>query len=214
MIEVSKEEFYRLYSGITEIGSGGGGVIFRAYHQRLQKYVVLKKIRSNVQGILDERGETDILKELHHEYLPQVFDFLNVEGDVYTVMDFIEGKSFDQLIKEKIPFTKKQVLKYTRQLCIVMAYLHGQKIPVLHGDIKPANIMLKPDDNICLIDFNIAGYLSEGAMITIGYSVGYASPEQCQAVQSLVNSDFFTRRSVNKDDEKTVLMSQSGEEQE
>ena len=149
--------------------------------------------------------ETDILKNLHHEYLPQVFDFLKIENDVYTVMDFVDGKSFEQLIKEKVLFSNKQILKYTRQLCEVMAYLHKQKPPVLHGDIKPANIMLKPDDNICLIDFNIAGFLSEGTMVTVGYSEGYASPEQCQAVQSLENSAFYTKQSVRTSEEKTIL---------
>ncbi|MEZ3491486.1 MAG: protein kinase [Lachnospiraceae bacterium] len=205
MTGTSREEFKGLYSDITEIGSGGGGVIFKAYHQRLQKYIVLKKMRTQVHGILDERMETDILKNLHHEYLPQVFDFLKIENDVYTVMDFVDGKSFEQLIKEKVLFSNKQILKYTRQLCEVMAYLHKQKPPVLHGDIKPANIMLKPDDNICLIDFNIAGFLSEGTMVTVGYSEGYASPEQCQAVQSLENSAFYTKQSVRTSEEKTIL---------
>lgn len=214
MTGISREEFNGLYSEITEIGSGGGGVIFKAYHQRLQKYVVLKKIRTQVNGILDERVETDILKNLHHEYLPQVFDFLNIENDVYTVMDFVEGKSFNQLIQEKLPFTKEKVLKYTRQLCEVMAYLHKQNPPILHGDIKPANIMLKPDDNICLIDFNISGVLSEGAMVTVGYSAGYASPEQCQAVQSLTNNNFYAKQPVNKDDETTVLSKQHGKADE
>lgn len=205
MTGTSREEFKGLYSDITEIGSGGGGVIFKAYHKRLQKYIVLKKMRTQVHGILDERMETDILKNLHHEYLPQVFDFLKIENDVYTVMDFVDGKSFEQLIKEKVLFSNKQILKYTRQLCEVMAYLHKQKPPVLHGDIKPANIMLKPDDNICLIDFNIAGFLSEGTMVTVGYSEGYASPEQCQAVQSLENSAFYTKQSVRTSEEKTIL---------
>ncbi len=208
MTEISKEEFNGLYSEITKIGSGGGGVIFKAYHLRLQKYVVLKKIRAQVKGILDERVETDILKDLHHEYLPQVYDFMHLENDVYTVMDFVEGKSFDQLIREETLFTKEKVLKYTRQLCEVMAYLHKQNPPVLHGDIKPANIMLKPDDNICLIDFNIAGGLTEGAIVTVGYTAGYASPEQCQAIQPVNKDDVmtvFSQQPSDSDEEVTVL---------
>lgn len=211
MVGIPKDEFNGLYSEITEIGSGGGGVIYKAYHQRLQKYVVLKKMHAWANGILEERMETDILKNLHHEYLPQVIDFLKIKNDVYTVMDFIEGKSFDQLIKEKTVFKKEQVLKYTRQLCEVMAYLHKQKPPVLHGDIKPANIILRPDDSICLIDFNIAGFLTEGAMSTVGYSAGYASPEQCQAVRfsAGIKSDIW--KSVNYGDTATELLESGGE---
>lgn len=181
-------EIQQTYEIIEEIGAGGGGTIYKAYHKRLQKYVVLKKIHSNVKNAINIRMETDILKNLHHYYLPQVFDFLEVDNDIYTVMDFIPGKSFEQLIKEEYKFTKEQILKYTRQLCEAMAYLHGQNPPIIHGDIKPANIMLTPDDNICLIDFNISGFLLEKNMVTIGYSKGYAAPEQYRAVMNLKKS--------------------------
>jgi len=212
------EELKDTYSEIEEIGSGGGGIVFKAYHKGLQKYVVLKKMRSQVKGILNERTETDTLKNLHHTYLPQVYNFFKSGDDAYTVMDFIEGKSFEQLIKEKHKFTKKQVLKYTQQLCEAMAYLHKQTPPVMHGDIKPANIMLKPDDNICLIDFNISGFLSDGDMITVGYSAGYASPEQCQAVQSLKNvtldkQSSVTNKQIGLEEDATLLSENQSEEE-
>ena len=199
MIEGSSEIINEIYGEMTKIGAGGGGVIFKAYHKRLKKDVVLKEMRAQVMSVLDERLETDILKDLHHKYLPQVFDFLTIGDRVYTVMDFIDGSSFEQLIGEGRKFSKKEVLKYTEQLCEVVAYLHKKDPPILHGDIKPANIMLRPDGDICLIDFNIAGFLSDGAMVTVGYSAGYASPEQCHAVQSMQNSSFNIKQPPIKD---------------
>jgi len=206
-------ELKQTYDIVEEIGSGGGGTIYKAYHKRLQKYVVLKKIHSNIKNSVNIRMEADILKNLHHYYLPQVLDFLELNNDVYTVMDFIPGKSFEQLLKEGCKFTPAQVLKYMRQLCEAMAYLHEQNPPIMHGDIKPANIMLTPDDNICLIDFNISGFLFDGNMVTVGYTPGYAAPEQRMAVIDLKNK--IEKQNYEKQeanilyDDKTELLEES-----
>ena len=167
-----------------QIGSGGGGTIYKAYHKRLQKDVVLKKINQSSERNEDEK---EILKNLKHSYLPQVFDFLDVEDGVFTIIDYIPGQSFEKLLKEKGKFGQKKVVKYAMQLCEVVDYLHKQKPPIIHGDIKPANIMLTPEDNICLIDFNISGVLDGKSMETMGYTPGYASPEQMASFQKAVS---------------------------
>lgn len=115
-----------------------------------------------------------------------MFDFVTDTDEcgnenIYTVMDFIPGKSLDEWLKEGRKFTYTQVAKYLKQLCEVVDYLHSQATPIIHGDIKPANIMLTPEDNICLIDFNISGFSDN--MEVIGFTPGYASPEQVQAAQ-------------------------------
>lgn len=91
-------------------------------------------------------------------------------------MSFIPGKSFDELMQEGYHFTQKQIVYWAMQLCSAMNYLHSHNPPIIHGDIKPANIMLTPEGNICLIDFNISFFLNENAVL--GYSEGYTSPEQ------------------------------------
>lgn len=80
------------YEVIREIGSGGGGVVYLANHLRLGKQVILKadkrKITTRPELL---RREVDILKDLSHPHIPQVYDFF-VEGEtVYTVMDYIQG---------------------------------------------------------------------------------------------------------------------------
>ena len=163
-----------VYQIIDEIGKGGVGIIYRAYHLNLQKYVVVKKIKDNYVGILEARGEVDILKSLHHSCLPQVYDFLQVNQEVYTVMDFIDGHDLKYYIDHGYHFEESSLWYWLTQLCDVLDYLH--KHGILHLDIKPANIMLTKEGNIYLIDFNIS--LSEESETLSGISQFYASPEQ------------------------------------
>ena len=167
------------YEILGELGSGGGGTVYLAQHLRLGKKVVLKADKRKLKTpAADLRREVDILKELHNPYIPQVYDFL-AEGDtVYTVMDYIEGESFDKLLKRGAHFTQPQLVQWTIQLLKALAYLHARPPHgILHGDIKPANIMLTPEGDIRLIDFNIALNLGEEGAVAVGRSFGYASPE-------------------------------------
>lgn len=163
------------YEVIKEIGSGGTGVVYLAYHIALQKKVVLKKIKKGVYDPSVVRREADLLKDLHHTYLPAVYDFLVYNGDVYTVIDFIEGYSLDQYIDSGTYIDPENLKRWFTQLCEVLDYLHSHDPKIIHSDIKPANIIITPDNNVCLIDFNIS---LDGVTDAMGYSKFYASPEQ------------------------------------
>lgn len=165
------------YQIIREIGSGGTGVIYLAYHLRLQKYVVVKRIRENFVGTINTRTEVDILKRLHHSYLPQVYDFLQFGMEVYTVMEYIDGYDLQYYQKQGYQFSEEQFILWLRQLCEVLEYLHGQNPAILHSDIKPANIMITPEGNVCLIDFNIS-LEEDGSEELQGLSPWFAAPEQ------------------------------------
>ncbi len=175
------------YDIAGQIGEGGGGSIYKAYHKRLQKEVIIKKMHMKSGNEMKNRQEADILKNLRHSYLPQVLDFIEAGNEVYTVIDFIPGESLQQLLDRNVRFSQEKIIKYARQLCEALEYLHGQTIPILHGDIKPANIMLTPSDDICLIDFNISGFFEQNEVMAIGYSKGYAAPEQKALVLEIQN---------------------------
>jgi serine/threonine protein kinase len=168
------------YEILEKLGEGSGGIVYKAYHRRLQKEVVLKRIKSGYLSAMNRRQETDILKNLKHSYLPQVLDFLELEDGVYTVMSYIPGQTFEKLLKQNYRFSKMQLQRWGMQLSSALNYLHSQQPPIIHGDIKPANIILTPQGDICLIDFNIAFFLNEHDVM--GYSAGYSSPEQYEAV--------------------------------
>ncbi len=168
--------FNQTYEIRSKIGEGTGGVVYLAYHKRLEKLVVLKQIKRVSRNLESNRREVDILKNLQHTYLPQVFDFFYIKDKVFTVMSYIPGQSLKQLCDQGYQFTNQQLISWGMQLCLALNYLHSQNPPIIHSDIKPANIMLRPDGNICLIDFNISFFLDGTAML--GYTNGYSSPEQ------------------------------------
>ena len=166
------------YQILGEIGAGGGGVVYYAKHLRLQTDVVVKRIKDEVRGKIHSRQEADVLKKLKHPYLPRVYDFIETNEGVYTVMDYIPGQSLDKVLRERKRFSQKQVLKWAEQLGEALAYLHNQNPAIIHSDIKPANIILTPEGNICLIDFNVSIVLDAAMKSNVGISAGYSSPEQ------------------------------------
>ncbi|MBR1476554.1 MAG: protein kinase [Lachnospiraceae bacterium] len=180
------------FDNVVQIGAGGGGTVFRARHKRLDKDVVLKRIHTSHLRSIDHRAELDILKNLKSSYLPQIIDFIEFGDAVFTVMEYIPGKSFAELLEEGYKFSKKDIARWLRQIAEVVDYLHSQKPPIIHCDIKPANIMLTPDNNICLIDFNISGVKTEEGIAAIGYSNGYAPAEQFAMVAERLKKRFST----------------------
>lgn len=168
-----------LYELKQQIGAGGGGVVYLGRHVRLDKEIVLKADkRSLTAGTEALSREVNMLKDLSQTYIPQVYDFVQEDGIVYTVMDYIQGESIDKTLAREGKLPQVQVIKWACQLLEALEYLHNRPPHgILHGDIKPPNIMLKPDGNICLIDFNIALALGENGAVKVGFSRGYASPE-------------------------------------
>lgn len=197
------------YELIEKIGSGGGGVVYLANHLRLNKKVILKADKRKITTRPDLlRREVDVLKDLSHSYIPQVYDFF-VENDVvYTAMDYIEGESLDRPLKRGERYPQPLVIKWAKQLLEALAYLHS---PVhgnpprgyVHSDIKPANLMRRPNNDICLIDFNIA--LALGEKNVIGCSAGYASPEH-YGLDFSIDDDTKTRKPEPEEDGTTRLM--------
>lgn len=169
------------YEVVQQIGTGGGGRVYLANHVRLNKWVVLKadKRKVTTSPVLLRR-EVDVLKNLSHPNIPQVYDFF-VDGErVYTAMEFIQGESLDRPLERGERFSQAQIIKWSKQILNALVYLHAPTHGdpprgYVHSDIKPANLMCKPDGDICLIDFNIA--LALGEENVIGSSPGYASPE-------------------------------------
>lgn len=212
-MDEQKRYFDETYDILEEIGSGSGGTVYSAYHKRLKKLVVLKKISERAAQSLDTRAEADTLKNLKHPYLPQVLDFLEREDGIYTVMDFISGQTFAQCMQEGKRFTQNQIVKYARQLCEALSYLHHQKVPIIHSDIKPSNIMLTLEDNICLIDFNVSAYLKEEKGTVTGCTKGYAAPEQYRALlgKNRINTKrtlFYSEKTEYIDEENDSLQEQ------
>ena len=172
------------YKIIREIGHGGTGTVFLGYHLHLQKYVVLKETRVRLGDEKMIRTETDILKNLHHMYLPQVYDFIISGSSVITVLDYVEGNDLSKYRCGPGNLSEEILLKWLTQLAEVLEYLHGNDPQVVHSDIKPGNVIIRPSGDICLIDFNISLLASDLTKV-IGYSAQFASPEQFYLAQAV-----------------------------
>lgn len=166
-----------------KVGQGGGGAVYKAWDSNLKKAVVIKELFS-AAGSEQER---DALKNVKSKYLPQVIDFLSEGGRTYTVMEFIEGQSLDKLLEQGQRFTQVQVVKWYGQLAAALQELHKQNI--CHRDIKPGNIMLLPNDDVCLIDFNAALVAGNDVQL-ISRSLGYCSPEQYEIFERYRKGEF------------------------
>ena len=166
------------YTVVEKLGHGGYGDVYRAFDANLQLDVVVKKLKDLTESENGGREEVDVLKQLHQENLPTVFDFFVEDGQAYTVMSLIPGQDLEE-VREKYPrFNQKQVLYWAKQLARALAYLHTRKPSIIHSDIKPSNIMLKPDGDVCLIDFNISLAITGDNSYATGTSNGFSPPEQ------------------------------------
>lgn len=175
------------YKVLSEIGHGGMSTVYLARNERANKNWAIKEVRKNAtvdydtvrQGLI---AETDILKKLDHPRLPSIIDIINDDDSFVIVMDFIEGKDLGDRLKTSGPQPWRDVVEWAKQLCDVLAYLHSRRPnPIIYRDMKPANIMLKPDGNIMLMDFGTAReYKSNraGDDTTCLGTRGYAAPEQ------------------------------------
>ena len=177
------DEFFRRsefadYDGIRVLSQKGGfGDIFIGHKIGLDVQVVIKRTKQIRFSVINQEQEANILKNLKHQYLPRIYDMI-VSGDgfVYTIIDFSPGEDLQRYVKDHGPIDEKRAMRWAKQLCEVVQYLHHQKPPIIHCDIKPANVMITPDDNICLIDFNTSTLL--GTMGVRAVTNGYAAPEQ------------------------------------
>jgi len=166
----------RTYQIIRELGAGGSGAVYMAWHKRLRKYVVIKVVKNNsTRKIEVRRNEVEALKNIKNEFIPQVLDFLAENDHSFTILEYIEGESFDKLLPPAYRFTEAQIIKWYVQLASALDAIH--MMDVCHRDIKPANIMLTIKGDVCLIDFNSAMVSGNITGVT-SRSMGYASPEQ------------------------------------
>ena len=160
------------YKILKEIGKGGMSHVYLAVHEKLNKTWAIKEVEKN--GLENLK----ILKKLHHKNLPSVVDVIEKEESILIVMDYIEGTTLNKILKKDKAQPQEKVIEWAKQLCKVLEYLHSKNI--IYRDLKPSNIILKPDGEIALIDFGTArefkGYKIEDT--TCLGTRGYAAPEQ------------------------------------
>ncbi len=183
-------------------GRGGMSAVYQGVDTRLQRRVAIKemsqaKVAPAELAAAEARFEQEarMLGALSHPNLPRIQDSFSEYGRSYLVMDYIEGKTLHQLIKETQgqPLPVAQVIYYALQLFTVLDYLHQQPQPIIFRDVKPSNIMVQPNGHLYLIDFGIARFFKEEQALDTVFlgSPGYAAPEQHGISQTNPRSDIY-----------------------
>jgi serine/threonine protein kinase len=149
------------YRIVSLLAQGGMGAVYRAWNTRLNIPVALKEMlpqpglapHSLTQLRHQFQQEAMVLARLKHPHLVDVTDFFEEGGNAYLVMNFIEGESLAHRIEREGALPEHQVLTWASQLLNALAYCHHQR--VIHRDVKPQNIIIRPDGQAVLVDFGL-----------------------------------------------------------
>ena len=139
------------------------------------------------------RDNGDLLKDLDHEGIPKYKASFQNDDMPVTVREYIEGVSLDRYAEEN-SLSEEEIVRIGSELCDILAYLHHRPEPVIHRDIKPKNIIIRPDGRVALIDFDIARvYHSDHENDTTFFGTRfYAPPEQYGFSQTDARTDIYS----------------------
>jgi serine/threonine protein kinase len=168
---------------ITElIGQGSSGIVYGARHQTLNIPIAVKMLRlhgdSNVYAQL--KTEACLLAQLNHPHIVRVWDFEDDPEMPYLVMEYVEGKSLGQLIKEHGPMRPERAVQVVGQIADGLAAAF--QLGIVHRDVKPGNVLLTKDGMIKLADLGLAVFVNGDGGSPVGNglagTVAYMPPEQ------------------------------------
>lgn len=141
---------------------------------------------------ISSRREAGLLRLLEHPALPKMIDYAEREGFCYIIMEYIQGKSLAQLLKEGTVFSLDEILQIGDTVLNVLDYLHSGKPAVFYGDLKPDNLMMTSTGTLYLVDFGSAvfEYQQRSHKLECKGTRGFAAPEQYRGVIGKA-SDFY-----------------------
>lgn len=178
------------YQVEAPIGQGGMGAVYRCKDLTSGQVVAVKQLRTDAGAGFDTgemlqrfEGEWQLLRTLNHPRIPRMLDSFRTEQSGYFVMEFIDGKSLDQVLRDFKSqgkrFPEELLIQYSLQILDVLNYLHGLARPLLHRDVKPQNIIVRNDDHeLFLVDFGLAREGGSATTKTLVGTLGYAPLEQ------------------------------------
>jgi eukaryotic-like serine/threonine-protein kinase len=186
------------YDLIEVVGTGGMGVVWRAYDRTLHRQVACK-VLSGSRGrdpVFEKRfrREAHHIASLSHPNIVVVFDSGTDDGRPFIVMEYVQGASLRQVLDARSVLAVPVAAALALDVLGALGHAHGRDI--VHRDVKPANLLLQTGGNVKVADFGIAKSLGEITEITVqGAFVGsasYASPEQLAGHRVSASSDLYS----------------------
>jgi eukaryotic-like serine/threonine-protein kinase len=193
--------FANRYEVKEVLGTGGMGVVYRAFDRELQEAVAIKALRPEGlvgSGVALERFKQEIrlARKITHRNVVRTYDLGEVNGMYYLTMEYVEGTSLKQLIGTRGPLPVSVTLTIGKQLCRALEVAHEQG--VIHRDIKPQNMVVEPSGVLKVMDFGIARLANRSkdeGLTKDGMSIGtpdYMSPEHLSGRELDARSDLYS----------------------
>lgn len=185
------------YKIVAQIGQGGMATIFKAYQTNLDRYVALKvmhpALKEDRSFVMRLQREATVIAKLSHPNIVAVHDFREYEGIPFLVLQYIEGKTLKDVLKEQ-KLNTQQILNIVRPVADALSYAHARG--VLHRDVKPSNILIDNEGHVYLSDFGLARIAQSGEStasqdMMIG-SPHYLSPEQAKSEPVDARTDVYS----------------------
>ncbi len=178
---------------IEPVGRGGMGQVYRAFDTSLKRYVAVKVLTQNGGRVRDSDIER-LLQEavaqarVNHPNIVSIYYVGKHEGDPFFAMELISGPTVaDRITKGDLTFTETVYVAW--QICEALRYSH--EFDVIHGDIKPSNILLQENGVAKLSDFGMARFESEQSDDAIGGTPNYLAPEIIDGMKHSIQSDMY-----------------------
>jgi serine/threonine protein kinase len=175
------------YKVMSIVGRGGLGTVYYVtdvLFGRNNAYALKELLDQSRSARRQFEQESQWLQALDHNHIPKVREYFEWHHRLYLVMDYVDGENLEQkLVRAGMPLSEQQVVAWILPICDALQYLHTRLPPILHRDVKPANIIVTPANHPVLVDLGIAKEHLPGANQTATFvrkagTEGYAPPEQ------------------------------------
>lgn len=186
------------YEVLKLIGGGGFYTTYLVRNIHVNKVWAMKvcdKKNRHYSPAIRENILTEpyMMQKLDHQAIPKVVDIVEDDDSIFIVRDYIEGETLEAIARMYGAQPADKVIEWGKQMCSVLGYLHLQNPSLIYRDMKPANVILKPDGTIMFIDFGIMRAYKQNRnsdTCCLG-TKGYAAPEQFGGSQTDARTDIF-----------------------